>query len=138
MSFIKSMNIQKIQSNTSFKSWQREVYKKTQSGMITELKHRNDTWFYRGRFDYDFFPEFLEEFFQNVEKVNTYFYGCSDGSDAYSFMMSMITKLKEKTKKYFRYYICGVYFRNIYEKNRKLKNILAVNKKIVYDIKKNK
>lgn len=95
------MNIQKIQSNTSFKSWQREVYKKTQSGMITELKHRNDTWFYRGSFDYNYFPKFLEEFFQNVEKVNTYFYGCSDGSDAYSFMMPMILQLKEKAMKYF-------------------------------------
>lgn len=85
-----SNNIAYSSKQLGFQSWQRSTrnsYKK--------VINRNDTCFFR---DADFIPnlaKFLSEKFKDVQKVNVYNFGCSDGSEALSFVMSMLTKKEE-------------------------------------------
>ena len=72
----------------SFKSWMRERYLKT--GF-----NRNNTSFFR---DGDFIKnltDMLSEKFKDIPKVNVYCFGCSDGSEALSFIMNMLANTKE-------------------------------------------
>ena len=72
----------------SFKSWVRERYLKT--GF-----NRNNTCFFR---DGDFIKnltDMLSEKFKDIPKVNVYCFGCSDGSEALSFIMNMLANTKE-------------------------------------------
>lgn len=73
--------------NSSFKSWKREVII-PKKGIV----NRNDTCFFR---DGDFFKKlinFLVEKFANSSKVNTYCYGCSDGSEPFSIAMNILSR----------------------------------------------
>lgn len=84
----------------TFRSLHREVTHKKMFG-TSKLSHRNDTSFFR---DGEFWSEltsFIINKYKDKSKVNVYSYGCSDGSEAYSFVMSMITNLGENAKKFF-------------------------------------
>ena len=79
-----------------FREWKRDVYRKTQDLYGQELKHRNNTLFFRDGWYWSNLVDFLVNKYKNVEKVNVYNYGCSDGSEPYTFIMSLITKLGEQ------------------------------------------
>lgn len=68
-----------------FRSWKREV--RTYNSI-----NRNDTSFFR---DGDLFAKLIDyivKFFKNDSKVNLYNYGCSNGEEAYSILMYLISK----------------------------------------------
>lgn len=74
----------------SFKRWERET-----RDARNILVNRNNTLFFR---QVDFFhnlTNLLSENFKNIPKVNVYCYGCSDGSEAFTFAMSMLSNKKE-------------------------------------------
>lgn len=101
MVFINNMNIQAI-NNTyynkkpSFRSWEREVYS-AKKGVI----NRNNTCFFRDGIFFEKLTKMLSEKFTLTPKVNVYCYGCSDGSEAFSFIIKMLTTLEEDNPKKF-------------------------------------
>ena len=91
------MQIQSVNNynvRPSFGYWRRETVVK--GGIF-----RNDTSFFR---EQNFFPmltKFFSEKFKDVSKVNVYSYGCSDGSEPFTFAMRMLTMKNEKEPKKF-------------------------------------
>jgi len=80
----------------SFKRWERETID-PRKGVV----NRNNTIFFR---DHDFFPKLtklLSKEFKKAPKVNTYCFGCSDGSEVFTFIMSMLTTKKESNPQKF-------------------------------------
>lgn len=78
-------------TNPSFTSSIREVAvpQKT-SESKSAVKHRNTTYFYRSDMDWNELSRYLANKYKKTNKVNTYCYACSDGSEPYSFVMKMI------------------------------------------------
>ena len=75
-------------SALSFKIWNRDVII-PKKGLVS----RNDTVFFR---EENFFPrltKLLSDEFKNIPKVHVYCYGCSDGSEPFTFAMRMLTML---------------------------------------------
>ena len=90
-------------SKPNFKSWSREVTKKTFIGKVLQyevIKHRNDSWFFRNADIWPTLTEYLIERFKNVTKVNVYSYGCSDGSEPFSFVMRMLSAHPQQASKF--------------------------------------
>ena len=82
----------------TFGSYRREVTKRK---LFKEaLSHRNDTSFFRDNRLWTNLTGLLENKFKNAQKVNVYSYGCSEGSEAYTFVMSILAKLEDKKEKY--------------------------------------
>ena len=89
---INSINSQK--NNIGFKNWERVVYN---PNLENKVLHRNTTWLLRPSVKYwQDLVLFLSSRFINTPKVNTYIYGCSDGSDAYSFLLVLQSILKQE------------------------------------------
>lgn len=101
---------------TNFKAWQREVLKKSchinfiehpVTGAqipqkIKEVQHRNDTLFFRDGSFWNKLVDFFATKYKDVSKVNVYDYACSNGSEAYTFIMSLLSRLDENfVKKFF-------------------------------------
>ncbi len=82
-----------------------------------EIYTSGSTEFFRFDIDWNKFSEYLEERFKNFDKVNTFDYACSDGSEAYSLSMMMQHKFKNKAKKFF-----PIYAKDL-DEDRILKNI---------------
>lgn len=105
------MQIQNIQNtsyyqktqNPSFKSWTREVLMnpKNPDALTTLVKHRNDTWLYRDCVDWNRLCNFLIEKYKSIPKVNVYNYACSNGSEAYTFIMELFSNHDFATAKKF-------------------------------------
>ena len=100
------MKLQSVQNNLynntlSFKSWDREVYKPAKNGYISDLHHRNDTRFFRDSEFWAQFSHFLVNTYKDTPKVNVYSYGCSDGSEPYTFVMRMLSMYPEAEAKKF-------------------------------------
>ena len=105
------MRIQSIQTSNfqdktkfkkvSFNAWEREVFKVPKNSFIKELKHRNDTSFFRdGVFWKNLIYHLLYKY-NKTPKVNVYNYACSDGSEPYTFLMSLIANYgMENTEKF--------------------------------------
>lgn len=88
------MKIQNIQNNyysPKFGSWHREVFKPASDTVLQELKHRNDTRFYRDGSRWYRIVNMLTEKYKKTPKVNTYCYGCSNGSEPYTFLMELMS-----------------------------------------------
>lgn len=88
------MRILNIQNNNyapNFGNWNREVFKTSTNSLVQELKHRNDTQFYRDGGHWYNIVKMLTEKYKNVSKVNTYCYGCSNGSEPYTFLMELMS-----------------------------------------------
>lgn len=84
------INYSYYNTQPTFQRWKREVFVPKKG-----LSHRNDTCFFR---EENFFPtltKLLSEKFKNVPKVNVYSYGCSDGSEPFTFAMRMLTMKDE-------------------------------------------
>ena len=98
------MQIQRIQNytyNTQFKSWSRDVYSESKNNLSRELKHRNDTFIYRDGIPYwSNLVKFINKKFKDTNKVNVYSYGCSNGSEPYTFVIEMLNKHKNDAAKY--------------------------------------
>ncbi|MBE7710656.1 MAG: hypothetical protein E7Z92_00805 [Cyanobacteria bacterium SIG31] len=86
-------------SKPNFKSWSREVTTRSFLGDKI-IKHRNDSWFFRDAEFWPIFTEYLVERFKNVPKVNVYSYGCSDGSEPFSFVMRMLSAHPKESSKF--------------------------------------
>ena len=104
---IKFDNYNKKSSTTCFKAWYREVYKPSmlvdfiehpvtrakipQAAM--ELQHKNDTLFFRDGLNFwNKLLDIIATKYKNVQKVNVFNYACSNGSEAYTFIMSLLSK----------------------------------------------
>ena len=86
---INSINSSNYNRQPTFGYWRRETVVKGK-GIF-----RNDTLFFR---EQNFFPmltKFFSEKFKNVPKVNVYSFGCSDGSEPFTFAMRMLTMKDE-------------------------------------------
>ncbi len=55
------------------------------------------TWMFRQDLDWNKFTEFVYKNFASKNKVNTYSLACSDGSEAYTFLISILEKLPKET-----------------------------------------
>ena len=101
------MKIQSIQNpninykKPVFKKWERTVFNESKSFNFEDILHRNNTIFFRNPSFWQNAVKFFEKEYKNVPKVNVYCYGCSDGSEAYTFAMTLLTKIGKKAKKYF-------------------------------------
>lgn len=93
------MRIQSVQNyyaKPAFTSWKRDVLNKD-----NEIVNRNDTMLYRGDLDWNSFVKFANKKYRDVDKVNVYDYACSDGSEAYTFLISMFNNIPIKDTKKF-------------------------------------
>ena len=92
------MRIQSINhnynTNPSFGYWRRETVVK--GGIL-----RNDTSFFRGENFFPMLTKFFSEKFKDIPKVNVYSYGCSDGSEPFTFAMRMLTMNSEENPQKF-------------------------------------
>lgn len=88
--------------NTSFTSVFRKVYEPDtkQNYGVQQLKHRNNTFFYRNDIQWNRLMSFLDEKYRNVPKVNTYCYACSDGSEPYSLIIDLFSNFGDQAKKF--------------------------------------
>jgi len=94
-------NQNKLNDEPSFKLWNRTVYKKDSKTLLNAVSHRNDTFFVRhiGSLkkstdveSWIKFVEFLEEKYKNVSTINFYNYACSDGSEIYTFLVTLLSR----------------------------------------------
>ena len=56
---------------------------------------------FRSDIEWNLFSHFVEKKFENVDKVNVYDFGCSDGSEAYTFLISLLDFCNSGTAKKF-------------------------------------
>jgi chemotaxis methyl-accepting protein methylase len=89
--FIQSINSYNNQRYTpvSHKSWTRTVHKENGSRFVNEVLHRNDTFLFREEELWEFLRNYIVAKYNSVKKVNVYNYGCSNGSEACTFLMTM-------------------------------------------------
>lgn len=88
--------------NPSFGYWHRSVYRENLKTATKEFMHNNDTSFVRhlsgkkkvcsDAQSWLKLVDFLIEKYKNVPKVNVYNYACSDCSEAYTFLMALISR----------------------------------------------
>lgn len=98
---LQSIHNNLYQRNLSFQSWHREVYNHAKNEYIVDLHHRNDTEFFRDSEFWAQFSYFLVNTYKDTPKVNVYSYGCSDGSEPYTFVMRMLSMYPEAEAKKF-------------------------------------
>ena len=79
-------------NNPNFGIWKRNVYRDNKWDLERVIKHRNDTWFCREGFNDGTIYRYVTEKFKDVDKVNTYFWGCSDGCEVYTFLNEIFAK----------------------------------------------
>lgn len=92
---IQPINIQDYNNaKLSFGHWKREVF------TLGGLKHRNDTTFFRDGVFWKNIVNYLDKYYKDIPKINVYCFGCSDGSEPFTFVMSALTNLKEKSQKF--------------------------------------
>lgn len=97
------MKIYSIQNqyNPNFNSWTKTVYKQVGAKTVDNIQHRNTTSFYRRDLDWPNLTKFLVEKYKNTNKVNVYCYGCSNGSEPYTFLMQLCSNWPENISKKF-------------------------------------
>lgn len=101
------MRISNIQNNNynnkynrpSFGIWTRGVYNSSKKGLVEPI-YRNDTMFFRDPVFWERFTNLLGQKFNEQSNVNVYCYGCSDGSEPYTFAMNVLAKGKDFAQKF--------------------------------------
>lgn len=89
-------------SQVSFKNLRDKVYKPVGKGFhVREFSHNRDTAVYRKDMDWKKLVKFLTNKFDNIPKVSVYNYGCSNLSEAYTFLMQLFSDNNEKTAQKF-------------------------------------
>ena len=99
------MRVNPVTNNTcspKFGMWLHDVYNKKNNGSKSDgsVKHRNDTWLYRDGAYWKFFTDFISERFKDTPKVNTYCYGCSNGSEPYTLAMQILSTHPNEANKF--------------------------------------
>lgn len=92
MRILSISNNQYTYEKPSFKELRREV--------TGSLFYRNDTWFYRDKAFWRNLVELLDKTFKDVPKVNVYSFGCSDGSEVFTFIMEILSNKKHLKDKF--------------------------------------
>ncbi len=132
-------NLSSSQFKPSFTAWNRYVYK---GDDVLTLSHRNDTAFARANKGVKNFWENLVDFlakkYDNKDNIDVVFYGCSDGSESATFVMTVLSRLPKAIGEKFLSNIKAVDFdktaihkakSNIYEINKheivRLRNLLG-------------
>ncbi len=83
-------------------SWLRESLTSLKSTRYDRyMLNRNDTFFFRPNPSWKELTSLLEFKFSDVPKVNVYDYACSNGSEAYTFLMEMFSECSENFVKKF-------------------------------------
>lgn len=104
------MQIQAISNNqiytkrpahTNFRAWRNVVIDPKKTHLIGDKpKHMNNTAFFRLGQMWENFINFILTKYKNVEKVNVYNYGCSDGSEPLSLAMILKSRYKDLAEKF--------------------------------------
>lgn len=103
------MQIQSISNNqiytkpahTNFRAWRKAVLDPKKTHLIGDKpKHMNNTAFFRLGKMWENFIKFILTKYKNVEKVNVYNYGCSDGSEPLSLAMILKSRYKDIAEKF--------------------------------------
>ena len=81
-------------NNVNFKHYRHEILNK--SGRVI---NRGDTCLFRHDLDFDYFINFLEFKYCDVNKVNILAHACSDGEEVFSLVSKMIDSLSYKNAK---------------------------------------
>ena len=68
---------------------------------VGNLLYRNTTNFFRSDLNWEAFVSFLHRKYKNADKVNTYCFGCSDGSEPMSLFMLLKEKFPHDNSKFF-------------------------------------
>ena len=68
---------------------------------VGNLLYRNTTNFFRSDLNWEAFVRFLHRKYENASKVNTYCFGCSDGSEPMSLFMLLKEKFPHDNSKFF-------------------------------------
>ena len=67
------------------------------------------TYFFRGDLEWRSFAKYLHRHFANADKVNVYNAACSDGTEPFTLVMSLISKLgQKKAQKFFPIEACDL------------------------------
>lgn len=85
-------------------SWVKKIKvpdKLTQNDEYKEIFYCNYTNLNRKDYNWEKLPKLLQERFEKRDKIKVNIFGCSDGSDSYTFIINMINMLGEKAKKFF-------------------------------------
>ena len=97
---IKPIQNYSYSSKTNFKHWDRTVYKVGTNIGRENVINRNNTYFFRDPIFWIDIVNFLEKKVKDIPRINIYSYGCSDGSDVYTLIMSLLgRKNKDLLKK---------------------------------------
>ena len=81
----------------SFGVWNREVYRSAEGKVFNiELAHRNTTYLFRNKNFWKPFVTYMATVFKDIPHINVYDFGCSDGSEAYTLIMSLFSHLKKE------------------------------------------
>ena len=86
------------QKTPIFNAWNREVFQVYGTGenAIKEVIRRNDTSIYRTPEMWKFLTNLIGTKYKDTSKVNVYNYGCSNGSEAYTFLIELLSKFDKK------------------------------------------
>lgn len=94
-------SINYFQRKTSFKGFERTVYKADRPALTENILHRNNTWFFRKDLNWTKFAEFLKNKYKTIDKIQTFVHACSDGREAYTLLMALDSVLdKEEVEKF--------------------------------------
>ena len=89
---IQSAIYNKNNNQTNFGNLQKKVFKPLAKGCIVpEFSHNCDTAVYRQDMDWNKLVKFISNKFKDVLKVGFYNYGCSNLSEAYTFLIQMFS-----------------------------------------------
>ena len=97
------MRIQSIHSQNlsiSNKGYFKAVYKSNTEPIEANVLHRNNTTFLREDYNLKSVITFLARKFKDTDRVAFYDYACSNGLEAYSYLLGMDTFLKQETEKF--------------------------------------
>lgn len=84
-------------SPPTFKSWEREILSRRNGKVI----NRNNTYFFREKDLFSKLTKMLSDKYKDVSKVNVYCFGCSDGSEPFTFAMGTLSNEDELNPKKF-------------------------------------
>ena len=120
---MKILSINNNYNQTSFKGFERTVYKAGKSAVEENILHRNNTYALRSDILWTDLVKSTFKKYKNIEKVFTCFYACSDGREVQSFLIAMESLYGEKAvekfcpilAKDYDHFVINIAKKNIYE-----------------------
>ena len=93
---MKVLGINNNYNQTSFKSFERTVYKAGKSALEENILHRNNSYILRSDLPWKELAEKILTKFKDVDKVSTIIYACSDGREPMSLLIALDSIIGEK------------------------------------------